>query len=118
MIAVLVADPRRQIIFARDCYATMTAATRALKLVHVVHAECRVLHRDLFVFFDVALSHDVQADEPRVRVAAVIDGAPLERVVAPNSPHFVRVRIGVRTEPRLLLRVPVLITVNTTSVSN
>ncbi len=108
--AVLFAHPRRQIIRARDCSATFAAAARTIERAHVVHAKRRVLHRDLFVFFDIPLRDHIQADEPRVRVAAVIDRAPFKWVVAPYAPHLVCVGIGVRAKPRLLLRVPLLVT--------
>jgi hypothetical protein len=116
--AVLFADPRLQIIFAGNCSATFSAAARTREGTHVVHTKRGVLHRDLFVFFDVSFRDHIQADEPRVRVAAVIDWSPLERVVAPYAPHLVRVGIGVRSEPRFLLCVPLLVTGNGGNIIN
>ena len=99
MAAVAPADFRQQVVGAEDNPAAIGRPALALEPRHRRSTEGGVFGGQFLAFRDVSPRHQIQTFQPGVRIAGVIDGTPIVRILAPENVQVGRHGPGVLVEP-------------------
>src|ERR1044072_4573731 len=98
---------RLEVVSAANDFAAAARPAVADKVVHLLVIKRGVVDGNFFAWFYATPRDQVQALDPGVGIAGMVDGFPVFRVGTPTHKNLIGERVGILGEPPLLFGVPV-----------